>query len=67
MGMFIAFGVTFQVPIAVIILVRMGVVTIEKLREIRSYVIAGAFVIAAANTAGCRIANAARHSAVVAV
>jgi sec-independent protein translocase protein TatC len=50
MGMFIAFGVTFQVPIAVIILVRMGVVTVEKLREIRSYVIVGAFVIAAVVT-----------------
>lgn len=50
MGMFIAFGVTFQVPIAVIILVRMGVVTIEKLREVRSYVIVGAFVIAAVVT-----------------
>ena len=47
MGMFLAFGVTFQVPIAVIVLVRMGVVTIEKLREVRSYVIVGAFVIAA--------------------
>lgn len=50
MGMFLAFGVTFQVPIAVIVLVRMGVVTIEKLREVRSYVIVGAFVIAAVVT-----------------
>jgi sec-independent protein translocase protein TatC len=47
MGMFLAFGVTFEVPIAVIILVRMGFVTVAKLREIRSYVIVGAFVIAA--------------------
>ncbi|WP_297575782.1 twin-arginine translocase subunit TatC [uncultured Deefgea sp.] len=46
-GMFLAFGVTFEVPIAVIVLVKMGVVSIEKLREIRSYVIVGAFVIAA--------------------
>lgn len=47
LGMFVAFGVTFQVPVAVVLLVRMGVVTIEKLREIRSYVIVGAFVVGA--------------------
>lgn len=47
MTMFIAFGITFEVPIVVIILVRMGLVTVEKLREIRPYVIVGAFVIAA--------------------
>ena len=47
MGMFLAFGVTFEVPVAVIILVRMGVVSIAKLRQIRSYVIVGSFVIAA--------------------
>lgn len=44
LGMFMAFGVTFQVPVAVIVLVRMRVVTVEKLREIRSYVVVGAFV-----------------------
>lgn len=47
LSMFIAFGVTFEVPIFVIVLVRTGVITIEKLREIRPYVIVGAFVIAA--------------------
>lgn len=47
LGMFLAFGVTFQVPVAVIVLVRMGVVTVEKLREIRSYVVVGAFVVGA--------------------
>jgi sec-independent protein translocase protein TatC len=47
MTMFIAFGVTFEVPIIVIVLVRMGFVTVEKLKEIRPYVIVGAFVIAA--------------------
>jgi sec-independent protein translocase protein TatC len=47
MGLFLAFGVTFEVPIAVIVMVRMGFVTVAKLREIRSYVIVGAFVIAA--------------------
>jgi len=45
--MCLAFGVTFEVPIVVIVLVRMGLVSIEKLREIRPYVIVGAFVIAA--------------------
>jgi sec-independent protein translocase protein TatC len=44
---FVAFGVTFEVPVAVIILVRAGVVSIEKLKEIRPYVIVGAFVIGA--------------------
>jgi len=45
--MFVAFGVTFQVPVAVIILVRMKIVTTAKLREIRPYVIVGAFVVGA--------------------
>ncbi|MDK6076589.1 MULTISPECIES: twin-arginine translocase subunit TatC [Massilia] len=47
MSMCLAFGATFEVPVVVVILVRMGIVSIEKLREIRSYVIVGAFVIAA--------------------
>jgi sec-independent protein translocase protein TatC len=47
LGMFLAFGVTFQVPVGVVLLVRMGVVNVEKLREIRSYVIVGAFVVGA--------------------
>ncbi len=50
MGMFLAFGITFEVPIAVVILVRMGMVSVEKLRELRSYVIVGAFVVAAVVT-----------------
>jgi sec-independent protein translocase protein TatC len=45
--MFLAFGVTFEVPIAVLILVRMGAVTIRQLRDIRPYFIVGAFVVAA--------------------
>ncbi len=45
--LFLAFGVTFEVPIAVLILVRMGAVTIEQLTNIRPYFIVGAFVIAA--------------------
>jgi sec-independent protein translocase protein TatC len=45
--MFVAFGVTFQVPVAVVILVRMKMVTTAKLREIRPYAIVGAFIIGA--------------------
>jgi sec-independent protein translocase protein TatC len=47
---FIAFGVTFEVPVVVIVLVRVGVISIEKLKEIRPYVIVGAFVIGAVIT-----------------
>jgi sec-independent protein translocase protein TatC len=45
--MFMAFGITFQVPIAVVLLVKMGMVSVAKLREIRPYVIVGAFVVGA--------------------
>ncbi len=48
--MFLAFGVTFEIPIVVIVLVRMGLVSIEKLREARPYVVVGAFVISAVVT-----------------
>ena len=44
---FIAFGVTFEVPVVVIVLVRAELVSIEKLKEARPYVVVGAFVIAA--------------------
>jgi sec-independent protein translocase protein TatC len=44
---FLAFGVTFEVPVVVIVLVRMGVVDIPKLKEWRPYVIVGAFVVGA--------------------
>ena len=50
LGMFVAFGVTFEVPIVVIVLHRMGVVSLAQLREGRPYVIVGAFVIAAVVT-----------------
>jgi sec-independent protein translocase protein TatC len=48
--MFLAFGVTFEVPIAIIVLVRMGVLSIEQLKNIRPYFIVGAFVVAAVVT-----------------
>ena len=47
MNTFLAFGLTFEVPVVVVVLVRMGMVPLEKLREIRPYVIVGAFVISA--------------------
>lgn len=45
--MFLAFGLTFEVPIVVVVLLYFGVVELEKLRSIRGYVIVGAFVLAA--------------------
>ena len=47
MSMCLAFGATFEVPVVVVILVRMGIVSIEKLKSVRPYIIVGAFVIAA--------------------
>jgi sec-independent protein translocase protein TatC len=47
LSMFIAFGMAFEVPIVVIVLARLGLVTIEKLKAFRSYFIVLAFVIAA--------------------
>jgi sec-independent protein translocase protein TatC len=45
--MFVAFGLTFQVPVAVVLMVRMGFVTVAKLREIRPYMVVGSFVVGA--------------------
>lgn len=45
--MFVAFGVTFEVPVAVVLLARFGIVTIVQLKEARPYVIVGAFVVGA--------------------
>ncbi len=45
--MFFAFGVAFEVPVAVVLLVRTGLVKIEKLRSNRGYVLIGIFIIAA--------------------
>jgi sec-independent protein translocase protein TatC len=48
--MFLAFGLAFEVPIVVIVLARMGIVSIEKLKAFRSYFIVLAFIIAAVVT-----------------
>jgi len=47
MGLFIAFGLTFEVPIVVVLLVRFGIASIEKLKKARPYVVVGAFIVAA--------------------
>jgi sec-independent protein translocase protein TatC len=48
--MFIAFGATFEVPVVVVVLARMGIVPIEKLKRFRSYFIVLAFIVAAVIT-----------------
>ena len=50
LSLYIAFGVAFQVPIVVMLLVRFEMVTIEKLRSFRGYFIVIAFVVAAVLT-----------------
>jgi sec-independent protein translocase protein TatC len=50
MTMFLAFGVTFEVPVVVVVLVRFGIVSLEKLRDFRPYAIVGAFIVAAVVT-----------------
>ena len=48
--MFLAFGATFEVPIVVVVLGRMGVVSVAKLREFRRYFIIVAFIVSAVIT-----------------
>ena len=50
MTTFLAFGITFEVPVVVVVLVRMGMVSLAKLKEIRPYVVVGAFIVAAVVT-----------------
>ena len=47
LGLFLAFGAAFEVPVVVVILVRLGVVSVAQLASWRSYLIVAAFVIAA--------------------
>ncbi|MEF9944555.1 MAG: twin-arginine translocase subunit TatC, partial [Burkholderiaceae bacterium] len=49
-SLFLAFGMTFEVPIVVVVLNRMGIADLEKLRQARPYVIVGAFIVAAVVT-----------------
>jgi sec-independent protein translocase protein TatC len=48
--MFLAFGVTFEIPVVVVVLARAGIVSLEQLKQARPYVIVGAFVVAAVVT-----------------
>jgi sec-independent protein translocase protein TatC len=50
LSLYIAFGLAFQVPIVVMLLVRFNIVTIEKLRAFRGYFIVVAFIVAAVVT-----------------
>ncbi|MCU0940601.1 MAG: twin-arginine translocase subunit TatC [Burkholderiaceae bacterium] len=47
LSMFLAFGLTFEVPIIVVLLARFGIASVEKLKQARPYVIVGAFIVAA--------------------
>ncbi|MBY0409616.1 MAG: twin-arginine translocase subunit TatC, partial [Burkholderiaceae bacterium] len=47
LSMFLAFGLAFEVPIAVVVLARLGIVSVQKLREFRGYFVVLAFVVAA--------------------
>jgi sec-independent protein translocase protein TatC len=42
--LFLAFGIAFEVPVVVVALVKLGFVQIATLKEVRSYVVVGAFV-----------------------
>ncbi len=50
LGMFMAFGLAFETPVVVVVLVATGLVSLATLKEIRRYVIVGAFVVAAVVT-----------------
>ena len=45
--LFFVFGIAFEVPIAVIVLVRVGLVTIEQLKQFRGYFVVASFIVAA--------------------
>lgn len=45
--MFVAFGITFEVPVVVVLLVKTGMVSVVQLKQVRPYAIVGAFIIGA--------------------
>jgi sec-independent protein translocase protein TatC len=45
--LFFVFGIAFETPVAVIVLARLGIVSIEQLKAFRGYFIVGAFIVAA--------------------
>jgi sec-independent protein translocase protein TatC len=50
LGMFLAFGLAFEVPVVVVVLILAGIVNVEQLREWRGYVIVAIFIVAAVVT-----------------
>jgi sec-independent protein translocase protein TatC len=50
LGMFFAFGLAFEVPVVVVVLVLTGLVNVEQLREWRGYVVVAIFIVAAVVT-----------------
>jgi len=47
LSMFVVFGITFETPVVVVLLVKMGIISVDKLKEIRPYVFVGAFIVGA--------------------
>ena len=47
MTLFLVFGIAFEVPVAVVVLARLGVVTVQQLRQWRGYFIVGAAIVSA--------------------
>ncbi|MBE7417967.1 MAG: twin-arginine translocase subunit TatC [Ideonella sp.] len=45
--LFLVFGIAFEVPVAVVVLARVGVVTIEQLKKFRGYFVVAAFIVSA--------------------
>lgn len=50
LAIFLAFGLAFETPVAIVLLIRTGFVTPAKLRESRGYVLVACFVVAAVLT-----------------
>jgi sec-independent protein translocase protein TatC len=48
--LFLVFGIAFEVPIAVIVLARMGIVSLDQLRKFRGYFVVAAFIVSAVVT-----------------
>ena len=48
--LFLVFGIAFEVPVAVVVLARIGLVTIAQLRQFRGYFVVASFIIAAVVT-----------------
>ena len=50
LGMFLAFGLAFELPVVVFVLALTGLVSVEQLREWRGYVVVAIFIVAAVVT-----------------